>query len=64
MTDCSTRLFYFDVKLLKILEGYREVVNAFDLFKAAQSLDAILLPPPRTPRNNTADDCLHNDILI
>jgi len=64
MRDCSSREFYFDVKLIKIPEGHREVVNAFDLLRAAQSLDAIFLPPPRTTRNNTADDCLHNDILI
>ncbi len=64
MTDCSTREFYFDVKLIQIHKGHREVANAFDLLKVAQSLDAIFLPPPRTTRNNIANDCLHNDILI
>ncbi len=65
MTNCSTREFYFDVKLIEIHEGHREIVNAFDLLRAAQSLiDAIVLPLPRTTRNNNADDCLHNDVLI
>ena len=52
------------MKLIEILEGHGEVVNAFDLLRVAQSLDAISLPPPRTTRNNTSGDYLHNDILI
>ena len=57
------REFIYEVKLVEVLLGDREGVNAFIILRAAHSLDVIVLPPPRTTRNNTAnDDTLHNDI--
>ena len=63
MNDCCTREFIYEVKPVEVLLEDREVVNAFSILRAALSLDVIVLPPPRTTRNNTADDTLHNDIL-
>ena len=61
--DVSTREFHFVINT-RLLEETRPVVNAMQLLMGAQSRTNLVLPPPRNHADNTADDVLHNDILV
>ena len=63
MMDVPTRQFDFIVKVNESVASREGTTNAFQVLFAA-SRNYVELPPPRNTEDNTADDILHNDILL
>ena len=64
MMDVPTRQFDFIFKISESVASREgQFSNAFQVLFAA-SRNYVELPPPRVTTDNTADDILHNDILI
>jgi hypothetical protein len=63
MMDVPTRQFDLIVKNRESVASREGFSNAFQVLFAV-SWNYVELPPPRVNEDNTADDILHNDILI
>ena len=53
----------FHVDHVKVVEVEGEVVNAFTVLGKAQSVNALLLPPPRATMDMNANDILYDNVL-